>query len=74
MQTNESSPQEAHLGQTNYEVKNQEAEIIGFFSTNHEGVFTHHDSNIHLHLITKDLSMMGHLDEIESLKLYVPKK
>jgi acetolactate decarboxylase len=71
-----SSPKEAHQGQTNYELKDEKATIIGFFSTEHKGVFTHHDSNIHLHLITKDESKMGHLDEleIENMKLYLPKK
>ena len=74
--TKVTSPKEAHTGQTNYELKDQEATIIGFFSTEHKGVFTHHDSNIHLHLITKDESKMGHLDEvkIESMQLYLPKK
>ena len=74
--TTVSSPDEAHQGQTNYKLKDEEAIIIGFFSTEHTGVFTHHDSNIHLHLITKDESKMGHLDkvEIENMKLYLPKK
>ena len=74
--TKVSSPKEAHQGQTNYKLKDEEATIIGFFSTEHKGVFTHHDSNIHLHLITKDESKMGHLDEleIENMKLYLPKK
>ena len=74
--TKVSSPKEAHQGQTNYELKDEEVTIIGFFSTEHKGVFTHHDSNIHLHLITKDASKMGHLDEleIENMKLYLPKK
>jgi len=71
-----SSPEEAHEGQTNYELKDEEVTIIGFFSTEHKGIFTHHDSNIHLHLITKDESKMGHLDEveIENMKLYLPTK
>ncbi|WP_347923033.1 acetolactate decarboxylase [Pontimicrobium sp. SW4] len=74
--TKVSSPQEAHQGQTNYELKDEEATIIGFFSTEHKGIFTHHDSNIHLHFITKDESKMGHLDEVEidNMKLYLPKK
>jgi len=74
--TKVSSPKDAHQGQTNYELKDEEATIIGFFSTEHKGIFTHHDSNIHLHLITKDESKMGHLDEveIEKMKLYLPKK
>lgn len=74
--TKVSSPDEAHQGQTNYNIKNEDAEIIGFFSTEHKGVFTHHDSFLHMHLITKDENKMGHLDELEigEMKLYLPKK
>jgi len=74
--TKVSSPQEAHQGQTNYELFNENVEIVGFFSTEHKGVFTHHDSYVHMHLITKDESKMGHVDELEirKLKLYLPKK
>lgn len=74
--TNVSSPAEAHQGQTNYNIKNEDAEIIGFFSTEHKGIFTHHDSFLHMHLITKDENKMGHLDELEigEMKLYLPKK
>lgn len=72
--TKVSSPKEAHQGQINYKLENEEAEIIGFFSTKHQGIFTHHDSFLHMHLITKDESKMGHLDklEIEKMKLYLP--
>lgn len=74
--TKVSSPDEAHQGQTNYNIQNEDAEIIGFFSTEHKGVFTHHDSFLHMHLITKDESKMGHLDELEigEMQLYLPKK
>lgn len=74
--TKVSSPDEAHLGQTNYTLENKNVEIIGFFSTKHKGVFTHHNSFLHMHLITKDEKSMGHLDElkIEKMKLYLPKK
>lgn len=73
--TKVSSPDEAHLGQMNYDLQNEEAEIIGFFSTEHQGVFTHHDSYLHMHFITKDARKMGHLDalEIGEMKLYLPK-
>jgi acetolactate decarboxylase len=72
--TKVSSPQEAHQGQTNYDLVNRQVEIIGFFSTAHKGVFTHHDSFIHLHLVTTDQKMMGHVDEIEfgDMKLLLP--
>jgi acetolactate decarboxylase len=73
-----SSPEEAHQGQTNYSLQNNEVEIVGFFSTEHKGVFTHHDSNVHMHLITTDRKKMGHLDKIffgnENIKLFLPKK
>ncbi len=70
-----SSPEEAHRGQVNYEINDEEVEIIGFFSTKHQGIFTHHDSFLHMHLITKDESKMGHLDELEISKmtLFLPK-
>lgn len=74
--TKVSSPKEAHQGQVNYELKNEKVTIVGFFSTEHHGVFTHHDSNIHLHLITDDNTKMGHVDtvEIENMILLLPKK
>lgn len=74
--TKVSSPDEAHQGQTNYKIVNEDAEVIGFFSTEHKGVFTHHDSFLHMHLITKDEDRMGHLDELEigEMILYLPKR
>ncbi len=70
-----SSPEDAHQGQTNYQLINEPVELIGFFSTEHQGIFTHHDSFLHIHLITKDESKMGHLDELEvsTMTLYLPK-
>lgn len=71
-----SSPDEAHQGQINYELKNEQSEIIGFFSTEHKAVFTHHDTYLHMHLITTDRQKMGHLDEVlfkkGTMKLYLP--
>ncbi|MEJ2005636.1 MAG: acetolactate decarboxylase [Cyclobacteriaceae bacterium] len=61
--TKVSSPEEAHQGQFNYSFENDGVVIIGFFSTKHQGIFTHHDSYTHMHLITEDRVMMGHLDE-----------
>ncbi len=58
-----SSPEEAHQGQFTYSFGDEDVVIIGFFSTEHQGVFTHHDSYTHMHLITEDRVLMGHLDE-----------
>ncbi|MGB3590908.1 MAG: acetolactate decarboxylase [Nonlabens sp.] len=70
------SPAQAHIGQTNYQLTNQQVTIVGFFSTEHAGVFTHHDSNVHLHLITDDEQQMGHLDKVTLGKmiLFLPVK
>jgi acetolactate decarboxylase len=71
-----SSPDEAHKGQKKYEIKNEQAEIIGFFSTEHKSIFTHHDTYLHMHLITTDRKKMGHLDEIlfkkGTMRLHLP--
>lgn len=73
--TKVSSPKEAHQGQINYMLENEAVDIIGFYSTKHQGVFTHHDSFLHMHLITKDEKKMGHLDNIqlENATLFLPK-
>ena len=71
-----SSPSEAHQGQVDYELVNEQMDIIGFFSTEHKAIFTHHDTYVHMHLVTKDRKKMGHLDEVlfkaGSLTLYLP--
>lgn len=74
--TKVASPEEAHQGQTNYFIQDEDAEIIGFFSTQHKGIFTHHDSFLHMHLITKEENKMGHLDELQigEMKLLLPIK
>ena len=74
--TKVSSPDEAHQGQTPYAIQNENVTIVGFFSTEHQGVFTHHDSWMHMHLITENEDKMGHLDEVEfdQMVLYLPKK
>ncbi|HLF63033.1 MAG TPA: acetolactate decarboxylase [Saprospiraceae bacterium] len=72
------APVDAHQGSMSYQLKNQEVIIAGFFSTQHQAIFTHHDSYVHAHLITTDKSQMGHVDEVHfgrgGVKLYLPKK
>ena len=72
------SPDDAHKGQVNYQVQQTDVQIIGFFSRKHQAVFTHHDTFMHLHLITNDRKMMGHLDDLKidpsNVKLFMPGK
>lgn len=71
-----SSPDEAHKGQINFILENQHVDILGFFSTEHKAIFTHHDTFLHMHLLTGDRTKMGHLDELKlkkgTIKLYLP--
>lgn len=71
-----SSPDEAHKGQNNYQLQNEQADIVGFFSTEHKAIFTHHDTFLHMHLMTTDKQKIGHLDEVlfkkGTVKLYLP--
>ncbi len=40
----------------------QEVEILGFYSNSHHTIFTHHTTNMHLHIKTTDHKIAGHLD------------
>lgn len=73
--TKVSSHEEAHQGQVKYPLTEEEVILLGFFSKKHQGIFTHHDSDVHIHLMTQDISKMGHLDELqmEDMVLYLPK-
>jgi acetolactate decarboxylase len=71
------SPDDAHKGRKSFELQNEQVRIIGFFSTEHKTIFTHHDTFLHMHLITNDNLKMGHLDEVsfnpKSIKLFISK-
>jgi acetolactate decarboxylase len=57
-------PADAHRHQVDYTIENDSVRILGFFSTRHQRVFTHHDTFLHLHLITADGRLMGHVDTL----------
>jgi len=72
------SPKDAHQGQGKYERENVNGTIVGFFSTEHQAVFTHHDTYIHTHFINSKRTEMGHIDNLildgkTKIKLYLPK-
>jgi len=62
--TKVNSPDDAHKEKVTYQIKNQQIELLGFFSKEHKGIFTHHDSFLHMHLMTADKKKMGHLEEL----------
>lgn len=70
------SHKDAHEGMEKYTRNNISGDIIGFFSTKHKGIFTHHDTNMHMHFINTNRTEMGHLegfklDEKSDIKLQI---
>ncbi|MCK0191429.1 FmdE family protein [Arenibacter sp. F20364] len=59
-------------------LENNKGELLGFYSENHQGIFTGSKSFVHIHFLKEDQTFMGHLDEIstgnQTLKLYLPRK
>ena len=74
--SNVSSSEEAHVGQAVFSIKDKDAEIVGFFSTEHQTIFTHHSTFVHMHLVTDDFLQMGHVDELKidsnKIMLFLP--
>jgi len=58
-------------------MRNTEVKILGFYSTKHKAVFTHHTTNMHLHFSTDDDLIAGHVDDLlvpEGITLKLPKQ
>jgi acetolactate decarboxylase len=58
---------------------NQYAQMLGFYSQQHQTIFTHHDSFLHIHYRMANKYQAGHLDiasfdETEPVKLLLPRK
>jgi acetolactate decarboxylase len=70
------SPDDVQRAHRKFKIFNEESEVVGFFSTGHQGILTHHDTYLHMHLITADKRKMGHLEELSfkqgTGKLYLP--
>jgi acetolactate decarboxylase len=50
--------------------------VIGVYSTQHAGIFTHHGSSTHIHMVSADERRSGHVDAIylgEHARAFVPK-
>jgi acetolactate decarboxylase len=47
-----------------FRVDRQAAEVLGFYSSRHHGIFTPRDSNLHMHLRTLDGRSSGHVEQI----------
>ena len=55
-------------------LENQEAEMLGFYSEKHHAIFTHHTTNMHIHV--KSEKVIGHIDDMTfgiDMMLKIPK-
>ena len=55
---------------------NENGRMLGFYSENHEGIFTHHGSYLHVHFVNDSITKMGHVDQLvlkEPMVLSLPK-
>ena len=65
-------------GAFNGSLANEDVTILGFYSENAKGIYTHHDSNMHMHVVNADQTVMGHVDQIDladgSYQLLIPRQ
>jgi acetolactate decarboxylase len=57
-------PDDAHRENKHFTLRERSMDLLGFFSTKHKAVFTHHDTHIHVHAITTERNWMGHVERL----------
>ena len=62
--TEVNGPDDAHRHNKHDHAEGRTMDLVGFFSTKHKAVFTHHDTNIHVHAITAERDWMGHVEQL----------
>jgi len=54
---------EKHIGSGLHgTIENREVDLLGFYSDSHHAIFTHHTTNMHIHVKTRDNKIAGHVD------------
>ncbi|TVQ75863.1 MAG: hypothetical protein EA358_10805 [Flavobacteriales bacterium] len=48
-----------------YYLTDVDGELIGFYSRNHEGIFTHKGSYVHVHFVSSNKDHAGHIENLE---------
>ena len=57
-------------------INDKNVTMLGFYSNKHHGIFTHHETNFHVHVMMKGNGVSGHVDEFrlsEGMILKIPK-
>ena len=56
---------EKHIQAGLHGTKNStKGEVLGFYSNKHHAIYTHHTTNMHLHIITDDNQLVAHVDDL----------
>src|SRR5690606_22057074 len=50
-------------------IKLKNAKIIGFYSPKHAGIYTHHSTRLHMHVLATEQPLAAHLDAIRGKKV-----
>lgn len=45
-------------------VRDEEVVLLGFYSNSHHAIFTHHTTNMHIHLKSNNGNIAGHVDDL----------
>lgn len=70
-------PQEHERIKVKFDMERESAELVGFWSDQHQGVFTSQNSHIHVHILSEDHKKSGHLDDVtidSSAVLFLPSR
>ncbi|MGB0523987.1 MAG: acetolactate decarboxylase [Flammeovirgaceae bacterium] len=58
-------------------LENEAVRILGFYATDAQGIYTHHDSHVHMHVINQNGDKLGHVEAVnfdhQSIQLLLPK-
>jgi acetolactate decarboxylase len=70
------TPEKHEAIKVKFTLEKTACQMLGFHSDSHHGVFTHHDSNIHVHVITSNKQQSGHVESVQfsrQAKLLLPR-
>lgn len=58
-------------------IKNRALTLLGFYADDAQGIYTHHDSGMHVHFMEESSFLTGHVDDVvlgnNEFKLLIPK-
>lgn len=66
-----------HQAKVPFEWKHRDLQLLGFYSTRHEGVFTHKGQSMHLHAADPESGANGHVDALQlkgTFNVYIPSR